>query len=388
MRIEEVRSGLLARLQVRRPEMEQAALTRIHAVSDSAEAPDPTYVEGLRGAVAAALDYGLATIASSEERAPPLPTVLLAQARLAARNGISLDTVLRRYFAGYTLLGDFVIEEAEATGLGGAALKRLLRTQAALFDRVVTAVTEEYSREEEGRLGSAEQRRAERVRRLLDGELLDASELEYDFSAHHLGAIASGPEAPQALRELARTLDRRALLVPRDEGTVWVWLGSRRRGDPAEIERLLPADFPPQLSLAIGEPGEGMDGWRRTHRQARAALPIALRSPKTLTRYADVALLASVIEDDLLAASLHQLYLVPLGAERDGGEALRQTLRAYFEAERNVSSTAAALGVNRQTVVNRLHAIEERFDRPLSNCAAEVEVALDLEDFGYKLPSR
>ena len=30
---------------------------------------------------------------------------MLAQARSAARNGVSLDTVLRRYFAGYSLLG-------------------------------------------------------------------------------------------------------------------------------------------------------------------------------------------------------------------------------------------------------------------------------------------
>jgi hypothetical protein len=34
--------------------------------------------------------------------------------RLAARKGVRLDTVLRRYLAGYTLFGDFLIEETEA----------------------------------------------------------------------------------------------------------------------------------------------------------------------------------------------------------------------------------------------------------------------------------
>ena len=108
-----------------------------------------------------------------------------------------------------------------------------------------------------------------------------------------------------------------------------------------------------------------------------------MRGSQSLVRYADVALLASILQDDLLAISLRQLYLAPLSEERDGGSALRQTLRAYFAAERNVSSAAGALSVSRQTVVNRLHVIEERFERSLNSCAAEVEAALRLEDLGY-----
>jgi DNA-binding PucR family transcriptional regulator len=137
--------------------------------------------------------------------------------------------------------------------------------------------------------------------------------------------------------------------------------------------------LPPGVSLAIGEPGESLSGWRLTHQQARAALPIALRSPEGLVRYADVALLASTLQDDLLSTSLRQLYLVPLEQERDGGETLRETLRAYFAAERNVSSAAAALGVSRQAVNSRLRTIEEKLGRPLGGCAAELETALSME---------
>ncbi len=64
---------------------------------------------------------------------------------------------------------------------------------------------------------------------------------------------------------------------------------------------------------------------------------------------------------------------------------LRQTLRAYFAAERNASSTAAALGVSRQTVINRLRVVEERLGRSLGSCAVEVEAALRLEDMGRPL---
>jgi DNA-binding PucR family transcriptional regulator len=125
-----------------------------------------------------------------------------------------------------------------------------------------------------------------------------------------------------------------------------------------------------------------MEGWRLTHRQARAALPIARQSQEPAVRYGDVALIASVLQDELLVRSLRQLYLEPLAEERDGGEVLRKTLRAYFEAERNVSSAAAALGVTRKTVTNRLGVVEECLDRPLGSCSAEVEVALLLEGSG------
>ncbi len=54
----------------------------------------------------------------------------------------------------------------------------------------------------------------------------------------------------------------------------------------------------------------------------------------------------------------------------------RETLRAYFEADRNVSSTAAALGVDRRTVRNRIGAIEELLGRPLRGSLADLEIAL------------
>jgi PucR C-terminal helix-turn-helix domain/GGDEF-like domain len=378
---DQVRTAVYGRLQARRVEIEQAALTRVYAVSDPTEAADPEYVEGLRAAVSAAIDYGFAGIKRSEERSLPLPAVLLTQARLAARNGISLDTVLRRYFAGYTLLSDFLMQEAEDGDLlEGVALKRLLRSQATLFDRLVAAVTEEYAREAGSRLDTAEQRRAERVERLLDGELLDTFELAYEFDAYHLGAIAAGPGAGEAIRDLAKTLDRRLLLISRGEGAVWAWLGARHRIDPAEFERLVSQSWPTQVSLAIGESGQGHAGWRLTHQQARAALPIALRSSQPLVRYADVALLASMLQDDVLVASLRELYLAPLEQERDGGEVARETLRAYFAADRNSSSSSAILGVSRQTVTNRLRTIEQLLGRPLNSCAAEVEAILRLEE--------
>jgi hypothetical protein len=379
--LDRIRARIHERLEGRRAEIESALLNRIYGISDPSDIDDPEYLEGLRTAVTAALDYGLTAIERGDERAPPVPAVLLVQARTAARIGISLDTVLRRYFAGYALLGDFLLEEVENGGLlSGSALKSLMGTQAALFDRLLAGVSEEYSRAAQQGRGTTEERRAERVQRLLAGELLDTSDIEYDFDAHHLGAIATGEGAYEAIRDLAGSLDCRPLLVRRDESVVWAWLGARRNLDPCELETLASERWPAQLPLAIGEPAQGLFGWRVTYQQARAALPIAIRRGEGLVRYADVALLASMLQDDVLSTSLRELYLLPLEAERDGGDALRETLEAYLASGRNVSSAAAALGVTRRTVSNRLRAVEVRLNRPLGRAMPALEAALQLRE--------
>jgi DNA-binding PucR family transcriptional regulator len=62
----------------------------------------------------------------------------------------------------------------------------------------------------------------------------------------------------------------------------------------------------------------------------------------------------------------------------------RETLRAYFAAGRNISSAAAALSVHRDTVSNRLRAIEAKIGRPPDACAADLELALRLEEMSER----
>jgi DNA-binding PucR family transcriptional regulator len=367
-------SELSRRLRERRGEIEAAIVARAYGVEDPTEASDPAYVAGLRAAVGAALGYGLAAAERPDAPPEPIPASLAAQARSAARNGIALETVLRRYFGGYMLLGDFLIAAAQR----GAELQRAWRALAACFDRLLEAVAQEYRAEASGRAQSSEQRRAGRVRRLLAGELLESAELDYELHSNHLGAVVAGPGAKGAIRELAAGLDRQLLLVQGEAGTIWAWLGGRGKLAAAEALRRAHAAFAPELTLALGEAGEGIGGWRATHRQAKAAIPIALQGAPRLVCYADVALLAAALGDEVLAGSLRDAYLAPLEAERDGGAALRETLCAYFAAGRHISSTAAALGVSRRTVTNRLAVVEERVGKPLDASAAELETALRL----------
>ncbi len=413
--------GVVQRLRARRDEIEAAIAASVRdVVPDQPGGRDADYLVGVRVTVAAAVDYGLSGLEQGSERAS-VPAQIVSQAHLAARKGVGLDAVLRRYIVGNALLLDFIMEEAHRGGEDGA-VRTILRSQASLLDQVATAVSVEYRAEAERVSRSREHRLAEQVKALLDGEprsgerfsrTLDPTISGYELHAKHLGMIVRGAGARSSVERLASSLDRRLLCVAPSEQTVWAWLGGQRvlemsavRGAITELRRVgfhesttdtpvrsaapraqtsqacpEQGGLPSELSFAIGEHAGGLEGWRTTHRQAEAALTVALRMPRQgLTRYADVALLASALKDDMLASSLVTAYLTPLDQSRFGGHVLRRTLRAYLSAGRNISAAASALGVARNTIEGRLRAVEERLDRSLHGCSAELDVALRLDE--------
>lgn len=379
--MDEVRSALAARLRMRIPELEASIATRVYAIEDPRDVADGGYIRGLHAALAAAVAYAVDAVEMGERRLPDVPVPLLAQVRLAARSGVALDTVLRRCIAGNALLDDLIVAEAERGEVPSSALRRLLASQATLFERTLAAVSDEYTRETRNRPTGAAARRRECVKQLLAGELADHSELGYDLEAHHLAIVVKGEGGDEVIRELATKLGRRLLAVRHEEEPLWAcWLGGRSQLAAERVLRALGDGVPAGVIVAVGEAGEGLGGWRFSHRQAKAALPVAERRGEAVLGYGEVALLATILGDELIATSLRQLYLAPLERARDGGAVAKRTLRAYFAAERNVSSTAAALGVDRRTVTNRIHAIEGLLGRPLQAAAADLEIALRLDD--------
>lgn len=386
--LDEVRAGVATRLRARRSEIEDAILARINdAAFDHVGDDDAEYVAGLRTAVAAAVEFSLMGIERGEESAGPVPAAAVEQARRAACLGVNLDTVLRRYIAGQALLMDFITDEAERSSFSGneAALHQHLRgTQTPLLERLMATIVEEYNRELERAKRSPEQRRAELVLRLLAAKRFDVpgvAELDYDFDGWHVGMIATGRRAAEVIQGTKAALGCALLSASQSERTLWVWFGFRRKPTDADVKRLS-AGRPMGVSVATGEPRRGIEGWRLTHREAQAALSIALRRPPGLTRCSDVLLEAALLQNGVLATSLLQTFLSPLDGVCYREQTARDTLRAYFEARRNVSSAASRLGVVRNTVESRLREIEGRLGRPLHTCSVQLEVALRLEALG------
>jgi hypothetical protein len=373
------RDELVARLRGRRIEIEQALLARTSSVTDETPTTNPEYLEGLRAAISAAVEYSLSVIESGGREGPlPIPTQIISQARLAARHSVGLDTVARRYIVGSHLLNSFILEEIDPRDW-----EPLHRDRAAALDLLLREVSAEYKRVQAHRSRSRYTERLDRVERLLKGEPVDPSKLEYDLDLHHVALIAKGHGAETPLRHLARLLDSRLLLVRPDEDTIWAWIGRSREVDHSWLCANVSSHWDPRILLAVGEPAAGVGGWRRSHRQAQSALVVAQRGISAVSHYRRDCLLASLLLDESLSSLLWSLYVAPLLGAGDRGPAYLHTLRAYLEANRNGASAAAALGVSRQTVANHLRAIEDRIEMPISAASVEIELALRLQAAGF-----
>jgi len=373
------RTELAARLRAHAPEIEKAIFTRIRSSSESVPDEDPAYVAGLQGAVAEALNYGFESIEKGGESSVPIPPETAQQARRAAREGVRLDTVLLRYSAGNKSLEEFIV--AESDGIPSQVLCQILSDQGFHLARLMESVSAEYRDELEQTRRSSAQRRGDRVLHLLkSNSVAMPADLDYDFDVWHVGMILVGPNAEKSARAFAESLGCRFLPVVRDHEITWTWLGNSQQPAVATLGRFLVANTPTDISVAIGEPRKGLDGWRQTHYEAQAALQAMLYRPKPVTRCRDVILDSAVLRDQWLTKSLIETYLAPLDGQGNSGEALRKTLRAYFAADQNVASAALALGKSRNTVERHLHRVEEKLDQTLNTCNAQLQVALRVEE--------
>jgi hypothetical protein len=377
--LQSARIAVAQRLRARRPELTAAIVAQIGgSVSDRRrEEADSDYATGVRLAVGALLDYALVGIELGEQWSGPVPPAVVTQARRAARGNVGLDDVLLRCNVVRELFNDFVL--SEAAELPGQALRHLLGAWGAAYERLIVRISTAYKHEAAAMAQSAESARVELVQRLLSGASTDAAALDYRLEAWHLGLIATGAGVSPALRGLAARLGRRLLIVPHGERTSWAWLGGSTELSAGDLQRSLSFDPADGVVLAVGEAAHGASGWRMTHAQAQATLRVVRRDPQQLTRFADVALLALVLREDTMTESLESVYLKPFDAEADGGATSRSTLRAYFAADHNVRAAAARLGVDRNTVRNRLDRIERRLGYRLHSHRAELDVALRLD---------
>jgi hypothetical protein len=381
--LDDGRLKLAEELRRRRDEIGSAVTTRVYAVEPPPQSDDPEYAEGLRAAITIAVEHTIDACERTGDTVHAVPTAIISQARLAAHRRIPLQTMLRRYLAGHSVLTDLVVEEAGRQNLDAGLLRVVLRSQAARTDHVLMAISAAYVEETTvNRPLSSDRRKADHVQRLLDGELIDPSEIDYDFDRWHVALIGRGPRADRVMRAIIERIDARRLLVLASDDLVWAWVGAKGKLDPRQIEAAAPSRLPKRVCVAVGEAAKGRIGWQLTHRQARAALSVPASGSGAIVRYADVALVAVAMHDELFTTSARRLYLEPLSTGRDGGRSLLETLRAFFAAQQNVSSTAAALGVTRQTVANRLRTVELLINRPLSSCSAELQAVLRLQTGG------
>jgi len=328
--------------------------------------------------------------------ADDLPEIVGVSVRERIRRGLpvdgtfdalkgQLDCLVQELFHACTDLLD-PAEAADATRTLAGAL-------VAEVQHILLTLAEQAEQERRGWSGSAAAHHQELVLDILDGADVDAAQaflrLGYDISRSHLALVVwrddwdthGTADLAAAATALLRDAGCSSLLtVPVGVSTLWAW-GARTRGQPLSPA---PARQTPGVHIAAGLPGEGVEGFRTSHRQAvetagivRAAGPGAggRRSPYD---YADFELAVLLRSRPGLSAGFVRRTLGPL-ADDDMSE-LRSTVKCYLDQERSMSAVADLLHVAKSTVAYRIRKAERLLGHPLQEDRLRLHSALLLFD--------
>jgi PucR C-terminal helix-turn-helix domain/GGDEF-like domain len=374
------RADLVERLRRRRSTLEDLMLASFRGADTDELGPKCEQ----REPASALLDCAFAAIEQGEAWSGPAPPAVTAHARRSARKGASLPTELSRYMRGYMAASDMFMAEAMSgqapNGRLAVVLRQTLAATMSLFALLMVEITAVHTREQLSIARSSSRRRAETVRRLIDGDASAAAEIDYALSQKHVGLVAVGTDSVSIMQAVASQIGSSLLWAMPDEETVWAWMGGYRDPAESEIARALRQATTTTTRFAVGAQASGLAGFRLTHSQAQRSLAVALHRRQNVTLWAEVALEASALGDNMVSEWLMRL-ISPLDSVQ------RNTLSAYYQAGRNVAKASSVLGVVRNTVENRLRQIEQRLNYPINGHHTELELALRLDALGLPYPS-
>ncbi|TCK26848.1 PucR family transcriptional regulator [Pseudonocardia endophytica] len=327
-------------------------------------------------------DAGLATITDES----------LEGIREFVRRGISLDGVLRGIRLGHAEMAHAFLRACEALVAPDRLADEMKAISDELFafvDGFADAMTREYLAEYDRWTTSAAATRAETVRTILAGDDVDVAAasrvLGYDLRRRHVGlAMWTRSVSADAGLHLAATelLSARGatstLVVPIGSGQLWAW-----GAIPASGPGPAPAPTGPDVRVAFGTPGAGVDGFRRTHREAQRAERLRRLSGDHrdgATEYDDVVVAALLASDVVAAGEFVRRELGDLATRGEQAADLRTTLLHYLDAERSLVTVAGELHVARGTVAYRVKRAEQILGRPAGERRLALHVALLLAD--------
>lgn len=324
---------------------------------------EPALRQAEVAAIRASLEAILRGLVDHLEVQDAVPGAMLKQARLAAQANVSLYALLRKSRIAQAVTWDAFLDVAQQVisddELRGMVLRRISQYQFAWNDCVSASVVSQY--EAEHRLYYRERpdrKRRALVNAVLSGAPPDESAMGYPMTGWHFAVVAWGGQPELAVNAIGATLGLRHLTVSATDGAVFGWFRSVK--NPKEAGPGLSAvSLQGETRLAYGQYAEGVEGFRRSHRQAALAYRVARLGSAPITAYRDVALEALLLRD-LPAAN--EFVLQELGPLLDGSarsRTLLETVRAYYATGHNASATGLRLGVNERTVAYRLRSVEE-----------------------------
>jgi DNA-binding PucR family transcriptional regulator len=331
------------------------------------------------------------------------PTAALEYARRLAQHGVPVNALVRAYRLGQRQLNDLVFQAVREADISPAtrlaALEAISTTLFEYIDWISQQVVAVYEDERERWLENQNSIRALRVREVVAGKAkvdVDATSdsIRYPLRWHHLAVVmwysdegAGGDELARLqrfLRELGQTTDvgSNPLFAAADQTTGWGWLPYRSAPQNAvEAVRQFTGERADPPSVAIGTVASGVDGFRRSYREAQAARAVAVAGGAdgaTVIAASDPGLAAAaLLGGDIGAARVWVTdVLGELSADTENDARLRETLRIFLRCGSSYKQAAEELDLHFNTVKYRIGRAVARRGSPIERDRLDVELAL------------
>jgi hypothetical protein len=329
------------------------------------------------------------------------PDSAIDYAKKLAQQGIPLNTLIRGYRVSQRRMSEEVFAELHGVAMEPAISVAVIETITTVLFEYIDWMSEQvvaaYEGERERWLAYQNSIRAMRVRDMLsDNQSEDvnaaSTTIGYPLRWRHVALIVWYPDAEPAgdglgrlqqfISQLAAAVDTDAgpLFVAADETSGWAWLPFHSApGDIVTKVREFARLRADGLSIAIGAAGSGVDGFRRSHRQAQRVRTAALARSRAPAVHAatDSGLLASA----MLATNVDELrawvadVLGALASDTEHDAALRETLRVFLRVSSGYPAAANDLNVDVSVVRHQVAQAVARRGRPIDD-RVDVELAL------------
>ena len=356
-----------------------------------------TSVEGNVDTILHALRYDIAV-----ERVEA-PTAALEYARRLAQRGVPVNALVRAYRLGQRQINEVVFAELRVIDIPEAmhveVIEAITGTLFEYIDWMSQQVVAVYEDERERWLENQNSLRGLRVREVLTANKtidMDAAitSIRYPLRWHHLALVmwypdpgAEGDELGRLqkfLRELgeAAGADGNPLFVAADRSCGWGWLAYRALVADAVVKvRRFAQTRPNSPNVAIGTMAGGVDGFRRSHREAETARSVAViakRPEPTVISATDpgLSVVARLGADVVGTRDWVATVLGDLATDNENDARLRETLRVFLGCGSSYKAAAEELNLHFNSVKYRVGRAVARRGREIGSDRLDIELAL------------
>jgi DNA-binding PucR family transcriptional regulator len=302
------------------------------------------------------------------------PPQAAAFARELARRNTPMAELARAYRIVQHALWRYGVKQIRArmdVEQAAAAVEEFTDATFATGESLMGSALDRYALERERWVRSADAVRRATVEELLQGGTTDtgvaSGRLRYELRREHVAFLVWSDEEEAALENAAALVGGQgALLVPLGVGVVAGWSSA-----------LTKTPVPDGVRIAVGSPGDGLEGFRRSHAEALEARRVArLSATPGVVRYPDVALVALLTKDAEQARAFSRRILGPLSEHDATTTRLADTVLAVLDAQGSPRHAAQRLNVHENTVAKRIRVAEQTLGRSIAYQPAELMAAL------------